>query len=131
MKKSKVLLSIFTSFIVGWLCAWLLRGEIDKQFMMEGHFHIVSTASQNFDVVLKFPSGEYERFDLKSGGTYSFKQTETGEGSITIVINGADREQVGYVTSLNSIVVLTVSDNKTSFSQIFPSLNTATVDSKK
>ncbi|GAA4355824.1 hypothetical protein [Kangiella marina] len=124
MKKSKVLLSIFISFIVGCLCAWLLRGEIDKQFMMEGHFHIVSTASQNFDVVLKFPSGEYESFDLKSGGTYRFKQTDTGEGSITVVINGVGREQVGYVTSLNSIIVLTVGDNETGFSQIFPSLNT-------
>lgn len=110
--------------ITGLLCAWVLRGEFDKHYMMEGHFHIISTASQNYDVVLKFPSGEYVSFYLTSGGTYDFKQTNTSEGSITVAINGKDRDEIGYVTSLNSIVVLTVGDKETGFSQIFPSLNT-------
>lgn len=123
MKTIKALLLTLASLIVGLLCAWVLRGEFDRHFMMEGHFHIVSTASENFDVVLNFPSGENESFKLKSGGTYSFKQTNTGEGSIAVVLNGKQRDEVGYVTSLNDIIVLTVGDKETGFSQIFPLLN--------
>lgn len=123
MKKTKVLLLTLASFIVGLLCAWVLRGEFDKHFMMEGHFHIVSTASENFDVVLQFPSGESASFYLNSGDTHSFKETNTGEGSIIVFINGKDRDQIGYVTTLNNMIVLTVGDKETGFSQIFPSLN--------
>jgi hypothetical protein len=38
--------------------------------------------------------------------------------------DGENRDQVGYVTSMNSIVVLVIGEEQTEFSQIFPSLIT-------
>ena len=102
----------------------MLRGEYDKHFMMEGHFHIMSTASRDHDVVLKFPSGERAGFNLKKNRSLNFKQTNTGEGSITVTIDGKDRDKIGYVSSMNNIVIIAIGDNQTRFSQIFPSLST-------
>ena len=124
MKMGKTGLFIIASLILGGLCAWILRREYDKIFMMEGHFHVMSTAKQDHDVVLEFPSGKEVSFNLKKSGLFDFKQSDTGEGSITVSIDGEVRDQVGYVTSMNGIVVLVIGDGKTETSQIFPSLST-------
>ena len=60
---------------------------------------------------------------LKSGSV-DFMITNTGEGSITVIIDGKVRDQVGYVTSMNSIVVLTIGEDHTGYSKIFPPLYT-------
>lgn len=112
------------SLLIGGVCAWILRGEYDKHFMMEGHFHVVSNAKQDHEVVLEFPSGKQVDFNLKKGSSFRFKQLDTGEGSVAVSIDGKVRDQVGYVTSKNSIVVLVIGDQETGFSQIFPSLST-------
>ena len=110
--------------LIGGAFAWFARGEYDKHFMMEGHFHIVSRADQDHEVVLKFPSGKQVDFNLKKNGSVDFVITDTGEGSITVIVDGRVRDQVGYVTSMNSIVVLIIDEDHTGFSQIFPSLYT-------
>lgn len=92
--------------------------------MMEGHFHIMSNAKLDHKVGLNFPSGKHLIFNLKKGGSVDFKLPDTGEGSITISIDGVVRDHVGYVTSMNSIVVLVIGEEQTEFSQIFPSLST-------
>jgi hypothetical protein len=130
MKIAKSFLIIIAAFTIGGVCTWILRGEYDKHLMMEGHFHIISTASQHHDVILKFPSGEQVDFNLKKGGSHNFNLTNTGEGSIAVAINGKDRDQIGYVTSMNSIVVLAIGDKQTEFSQIFPSLITEQIDTR-
>lgn len=112
------------SLLIGGVCAWILRGEYDKHFMMEGHFHVVSNAKQDHEVVLEFPSGKQVDFNLKKGSSFRFKQLDTGDGSVAVSIDGKVRDQVGYVTSKNSIVVLVIGDQETGFSQIFPSLST-------
>ena len=114
----KSLLIVFL-LIVGGFCAWVLRGEYDKRFMMEGRFHVVSTSQQDHEVALTFPSGAQVDFTLKKSASFNFKQTDTGEGSIAVSIDGVDREPVGYVTSMNNIVVLTMDEEHVGFSQIF------------
>jgi hypothetical protein len=124
MKFTKAALIIIAPLLFGGFCAWMLRGEYDKHFMMEGHFHIVSNAKLDHKVDLNFPSGKHLGFNLKKGGSFDFKLPDTGEGSITISIDGMVRDHVGYVTSMNSIVVLVIGEEQTEFFQIFPSLST-------
>jgi hypothetical protein len=123
MKATKTALIIIGALFIGGLCSWVLRGEYDQHFMMEGHFHIVSNAQQDHDITITFPSEERIHFTLRKGGSFDFRQLNTGEGSVTISIDGKRRDHVGYVTSMNGIVVLVIGDTQTQFSQIFPSLN--------
>ncbi|MDC0368512.1 hypothetical protein OAN13_02345 [Opitutales bacterium] len=124
MKYAKIGSLIMISLVVGSLLAWVIRGAYDQHFMMEGYFHVVSNAKQDHEIGLKFPSGKQMDFTLKKGSSVDFKLSNTGEGSITVAIDGTVRDQVGYVTSMNSIVVLVIGDEETEFSQIFPSLIT-------
>ena len=124
MRFAKIGLLIIVSILFSSLFSWILRGEYDRHFMMEGYFHIVSNANQDHEVTLKFPSGKQMVFSLKKGSSVDFKLSDTGEGSIAVSIDGKIRDHVGYVTSMNSIVVLVIGEEQTEFSQIFPSLIT-------
>lgn len=116
-------LIIIGSLLIGGLCTWMLRGEYDRSFMMEGHFHIVGNAKLDHHVDLHFPSGKHMSFNLKKGGSVDFKLPDTGEGSITVSIDGVVRDHVGYVTSMNGIVILVIGEEQTIFSQIFSSIS--------
>ncbi|MCC5661521.1 hypothetical protein LC608_32150 [Nostoc sp. XA010] len=122
MKSPKTALFIVISLFVSGLLTWIGRGEYDKDFMMNGYFHVVSNANQDHEVVLGFPSQKLQKFSLKKGGSFDFKLDDTGEGSISVSIDGKVRDKIGYVTSMNNTVVLVVGDERTEFSQIFPSL---------
>ncbi|MEH2256972.1 hypothetical protein [Nostoc sp.] len=124
MKSAKIALFIVISVLVSGFFAWIARGEYDKHFMMDGYFHVVSNANQDHEVILGFPSQKQINFSLKKGGSLDFKLDDTGEGSITVSIDGKVRDQIGYVTSMNNIMLLVVGDEQTEFSQIFPSLVT-------
>ena len=100
--------------------SWILRGFYDRIFMYEGHFHITSTASEDYDIELSFPSGQSYSFGLPSLGSHTFVMTETGEGGIQVMIDGKVREKVGYVTSMKEICVLSIGDRAVVFSQLFP-----------
>ncbi|NES85804.1 MAG: hypothetical protein F6K10_32890 [Moorea sp. SIO2B7] len=124
MKYIKIGSLMLISFVTGSLLSWVIRGMYDQNFMMEGYFHVVSNAKQDREIALRFPSGKQVDFTLKKGSSFDFKLSNTGEGSIAIVIDGTLREQVGYVTSMNSMVVLVIGNEQTHFSQVFPSLIT-------
>ena len=121
MKPAKTVLLLLVAMFVSGISAWLLRGEYDRQFMLAGHFHIVSNASQDHQVTLVFPSKQQKSFKLKQGSSFDFQLSDTGEGAIAVTIDGKARDQVGYVTTLNSPVILVIGDRQTVFSQIFPS----------
>lgn len=122
MKVVKIIVITIISLLIGSISAWILRGEYDKHFMMEGYFHVISNAKKDHNIVLQFPSGKEKSFLLKKGTSIDFKLRGTGEGSISIFIDGKIRDKVGYVTSMNSAIVLVINDTATHFSQIFPSL---------
>jgi hypothetical protein len=124
MKSAKTALFIVISLFVSGLLTWIARGEYDKHFMMNGYFHVVSNANQDHEVILEFPSQKEMNFSLKKGSSFNFKLDDTGEGSITVSIDGKVRDKIGYVTSMNNIVLLVVGNERTEFSQIFPSLIT-------
>jgi hypothetical protein len=124
MKYAKTGLILIVFLLIGGLCAWMLRGEYDRLFMMNGHFHLVSNAKLDHRVDLHFPSGKNLRFNLKKHGFADFKLNDTGEGAIAVFIDGLERDHVGYVTAINGIVVLVIGEEQAEFSQIFPSLST-------
>ena len=91
---------------------------------MEGHFHVTNHSDKNVDVELQFPSGAKVDRELQGSGSVDFRINNTGEGSIKVLVNGKVIDSVGYVTSMNSIVILSVSETRVGFSQIFPGLKT-------
>ena len=118
----KAMILFATTALLSGVFAWLIRGVYDRHFMMEGAFHVVSHSSKAHEILLKFPSGKTKEFKLGPGAVTDFRLMETGEGAITVSLDGAFRDTVGYVTSINDIVVLVIGDETTGFSQIFSSL---------
>ena len=45
---------------------------------------------------------------------------KTGEGSIDVTIDGTGKDDVGYLTTMNGMVILTVAENSIIFSQFSP-----------
>ena len=111
-----------TAGMLSGVLTWVIRGEYDRHFMMEGAFHVVSHSSKAHEILLKFPSGKTKEFKLEAGAVTDFRLMETGEGSIMVSLDGEFRDLVGYVTSMNSMIVLVIGEETTGFSQIFPSL---------
>ena len=112
------LLLVFT----GVAAAWYARGAYDQYFMIEVRFHVIYLSQLGHEINLEIPSGKKKNFRLKPDGVFDFVVSDTGEGSIKVTIDGNSREPVGYVTSMNSIIVLTINEDYIGFSQIFPSL---------
>jgi hypothetical protein len=109
-----ILLSVSTA------ASWFGRGIYDKLFMMEGRILVVNATSETHQIELAFPSGKLLNFELTSGASSEAQVNETGEGSVGVLVDGTRSDAVGYVTSRNSIMVLTVSDSKVVFSQMIP-----------
>ena len=112
---------LFTSgAMMGLILAWIARGVYDRHFMMEGSFHVVNHSKASHNISLRFPSGKTKALAMAPGSSQDFRLYDTGEGSITVNVNGSDRDQVGYVSSLNSMIVLVIGEKHTGFSQVFP-----------
>jgi len=116
--KNKIFL-IFTGLVMG-LLAWSARGFYDELTLLEGHFHVVNHSEEEVEVSVKFPSGKSFEGTISRLGSVDFVVQETGEGSVEVTLNGKIVKKVGYVTSMNNIVVLTISPENVTFSQIFP-----------
>lgn len=127
MRFLKIASCLILAALVGATIAWIVRGIWDEEFMMEGHFHVINHSDKNLDVELRFPSGAILDCDLQGSGSEDFRINNTGEGSVKVLVNGKLVDSVGYVTSMNSIVILTVSETGVGFSQIFPGLKTEQV----
>jgi len=115
----RVALAIYLCILI--LCtlsAWFARGVYDDIFLLAGHFHVVNATGQPLDLTLAFPSGNQHAFQIAPFASVDFMETNTGEGSIDIVIPGRSTDSVGYVTTMNQPIVLTIDQNHTTFSYI-------------
>jgi len=115
---------LFVGALVGGILSWMVRGAWDEQFMLEGRFHVVSVLNEDHDVTLRFPSGRQVNFPLEKGSTEDFRVTGTGEGSVEVLVDGAPKGRVGYVTSMNTQIILVITENGVRVSRIYPSLDT-------
>lgn len=127
MRFLKIISSLILAGVIGATIAWFARGVWDETFMMENHFHISNHSDKDIDVEIQFPSGAKFDSKLQGWGCTDFRVDSTGEGSVQVLVNGKVVGDVGYVTSMNSIVVLSVNESKVGFSQIFPGLKTEQV----
>lgn len=116
-KRHTILLSTGLSLFCFGL-AWILRGYYDSHFLLEGHLHLSNPRQESIELQLRFPSGYETQLQLKQGESRTLYTPSTGEGSIQIHINQRETHQLGYVTSLNGMIVLQLS-NPPHFSQVF------------
>jgi hypothetical protein len=119
MKRSRSAVMAVAVFVGGAVSAWFARGAYDRIFPLEGHVHVVSHAQRDHKVGLTFPSGKRIDLELPRGASVDTEAHGTGEGSIEVSIDGQHVKDVGYVTSRNPAIVLTVGDGNVTFSQIF------------
>ncbi len=120
MRFLKQLCLLILVVVCGFVLAWFARGEWDKAFFMEGQFHVVNQTENEIDVVLDFPSGEKVNLEIGGLGSSDFRMRDTGEGSVQVSVDNQVVYSVGYVTSMNGIVVLSIGDSGVNFSQIYP-----------
>lgn len=99
---------------------WFGRGLYDKLFMLEGQVLLVNATAEDHTIKLTFPLGEELKVDLKAGDSSRFVIGKTGEGSIDVTIDGTGKDDVGYLTTMNGIVILTIAEDSIIFSQFSP-----------
>ncbi len=104
------------------IVSWIARGTYDKHFMMEGRLHVVNNSGRDRDVMLTFPSGKHLEFFLGKGTSRGYRISDTGEGAIAVRTDGGSPSELGYVTSMNGVIILALGEDKAEFSQIFPSI---------
>ena len=88
MRFLKIAGSLILVGLIGAALAWFARGVWDKKFLMEGHFHVTNHSDKNVDVGLQFPSGAKFDCELQGSGSTDFRFHNTGEGSVTALVNG-------------------------------------------
>ena len=115
----KTIILFLSGSIMGLILAWIARGVYDRHFLMEGSFHVVNHSGTAHNISLRFPSGKTKAFSMDPGSSQDFRVNDTGEGSITVNVDGSDRDQVGYVTSFNNMIVLVIGEERSRFSQVF------------
>jgi hypothetical protein len=107
---------ILCPILVG--AAWFGRGLYDRLFMLEGQIVVVNATAEDHMVRIVFPANEEMEINLKAGDSSRSLVGKTGEGPIDVTIDGTPRDEVGYVTSMNGLIILTIDEDRVIFSQI-------------
>lgn len=115
----RILFVLILLVVVGVL-AWITRGMYDHLLMLDGRFVVVNCTDHPLDVTLDLPSGNQITFTIKAQASHTFTDTATGEGAIGVSIPGRPTESLGYVTSMNGIIILSIDDDSVTFTQEFP-----------
>lgn len=107
----KIFLGIAAGII---LCGtgWLACLVYTKITLLEGKFFIINNTEKDANIVIRFPSGRTHNFLVRSNWKMDFTEKNTGEGSIQINLNGTHLKPIGYVTSYNSLTILSLSEGK-------------------
>lgn len=79
---------------------------------------VVNATTEDHTIGLAFPSGEKIDIDLKAGASARTMIGKTGEGSLSLTIDGSRRSEEGYLTSMNGMTILTINDDRVIFSQV-------------
>ena len=116
-RMKRVLLSSLLSAVLAAGVAWIVRGTYDEIMLDEGVFHVVNAGAVPRSIELTFPSGERRRSEFKAGQAVEFQVASTGEGAVSVMVDGDLMGLSGYVTSHNSLSVLVVQSDGVLFSQ--------------
>ena len=118
LKTGKITVMILLLIFVA--ATWLGRGLYDKLFMLEGQVFVVNATAENHTIKLTFPLGEELKVNLKAGDSSRFVIGKTGVGSIDVTIDGTGKDDVGYLTTKNGMMILTIAEDSVIFSQFSP-----------
>ena len=118
LKTGKITVMILLLIFVA--ATWLGRGLYDKLFMLEGQVFVVNATAEDHTIKLTFPLGEELKVNLKTGDSSRFVIGKTGEGSIDVTIDGNGKDEVGYLTTKNGMMILTIAEDSVIFSQFSP-----------
>ena len=118
LKTGKITVMILLLIFVA--ATWLGRGLYDKLFMLEGQVFVVNATAEDHTIKLTFPLGEELEVDLKAGDSSRSVIGKTGEGSIDVTIDGTGKDDVGYLTTKNGMMILTIAEDSVIFSQFSP-----------
>ncbi|NJK33695.1 MAG: hypothetical protein HC919_01405 [Oscillatoriales cyanobacterium SM2_2_1] len=99
--------------------AWQVRGLYDGLGVGHNLFHVVNTTKVNQAVVVSFPSGTSYQLSIPAESATEFMESKTGEGGIRLT-SGAKTYQLGYVTSINPMIVIAISDTNATVTQVLP-----------
>jgi hypothetical protein len=116
MKRSFFLSLIVAAFTAS--SAWIARGLFDELVRDEGVFHVVNATAEEHIIELRFPSGVELGQRVAAGSSMDLRVNETGEGAIEVRVDGVSRGPVGYVTSLNGVSVVTLTEDDAVFTQV-------------
>ena len=121
-KMKKLISKLILWFIIAVLftaAGWFSKGAWDSVFYLHGRVHIVNTLSTKPDVSLTFPSGEIFELKFDKAHSKNIYVGNTGEGSISVVVDGEKIKCDSYVTSVNGLIVITITNEEAIFSQVF------------
>ena len=85
-----------------------------------GRKGVVNATAEDHTIKLTFPLGEELEVDLKAGDSSRSVIGKTGEGSIDVTIDGTGKDDVGYLTTKNGMMILTIAEDSVIFSQFSP-----------
>ena len=119
MKKIKLLIIIIIALFFTGLLGWLTRSVWDSVFYLHGRVHVVSALPMKANISITFPSGKKKEFELDRFQSKNLYIENTGEGSITVVVDNKELKCDSYVTSINPLIVLTLTAEKAIFSAVY------------
>ncbi|MGB0580933.1 MAG: hypothetical protein ACPGVU_14625 [Limisphaerales bacterium] len=121
MSKAKLGMRVLVWVVVLVTCVaatWMGRGMYDRVFLLEGQVLVINATGEKHAIKLAVPVGEEVKLDLKGGASSRLLLGRTGEGSVAVNIDGTRKEEVGYVTSQNGMIIITVTEDRVIFSQV-------------
>ena len=97
-----------------------------RSFLVDGH--LVARFKRTELLVVEFepdrPAGDFREEDVYVAADVGLQGplvkfgAGTGEGSVAVAVDGVRKDEVGYVTSRNGMIMITVADDRVVFSQI-------------
>ena len=92
--------------------------DTDELMFYKGYVHLINGTKEQKNIELIFPSGESRKANIHPGKSRTFFVLNTGEGSITVNLDGQEIDKVGYVVVPNSPIAIVAMEDRAIFSII-------------
>ncbi len=118
MSNKKWLILMIVAVLGSCNASWFARGLYDELMFYKGYVHLINGTKEQKNIELIFPSGESRKANIHPGKSRTFLVLNTGEGSITVNLDGQFIDQVGYVVFLNSPIAIVAMEDRAIFTFI-------------
>lgn len=90
------------------ISAFFVGSFVKGLFLGSGLIRTVNYSNKTHDIKLNFPSGEQRLFTLKPNEFKDIVVSKTGEGSIGVELINVSNTDIGYVTSYNNPILISI-----------------------